>query len=309
MLKKLLSVLIVSVVSVAGWAQELNCKVVIKHEKITGTDPSIFTAMEKGISDFINTHKWTSDNFAIAEKIDCNIMLNLTGKISGDNDGYSATMSIQASRPVYNTSYQSPLINYVDKDVQFHFSPFVPLEFDDNRITGTDPLSSNLTAIIAYYSYLIIGLDYDSFSPDGGTAYFKKAQNIVNSAPELDKTINGWKAVDGTHNRYWLIDQLLNNRFEDVRKYWYSLHREGLDNLYANPKTAQQKIYAGIYKLFQVNKENPSSVLLQFFFNAKSDELVHLIAQIPNPTDRVPYITLLSQMDVPDATKYNSLKQ
>lgn len=309
MLKKLLSVLLVSVVSVAGWAQELNCKVVIKHEKISGTDPSIFTAMQKSVSDFVNTHKWTNDNFAVSERIDCNIMFNLTGKLSGDDNGYTATMSIQASRPVYNSSYESPLVNYVDKDIQFDFSPFIPLEFDDNRISGTNPLASNLTAVLAYYSYLIVGLDYDSFAPDGGTDYFKKAQNIVNNAPEQEKTITGWKAVDGTHNRYWLIDQLLNNRFEDVRKYWYSLHRLGLDNLYSNPKEAQKNIYAGIYKLFQVNKENPNSILLQFFFNAKSDEITHLIAQIPNPADRTPYITLLSQIDVPDADKYNSLKQ
>lgn len=307
MLKKLLSVLAFCAVSTAGWAQEFNARVVIKHDKITGVENDVFNTMQRSLTDFINTHKWTSDDFATTEKIDCNIMFNLTGKISGDNDGYTATMSIQATRPVYNTGYQSPTINFVDKDVEFHYSPFVPLDFDDNRVVGTDPMASNLTAIMAYYAYIMLGLDYDSFAPQGGTPYFKKAQNIVNNAPEQDKSIAGWKAVDGTRNRYWLVDQLMNNRFEDVRKFWYVLHREALDSMYLSPKEAPKKVYAGIYKLAQVNKENPSSMLIQFFFNAKSDELVHLLAQMP-PAERPPYIALLSQMDVADAAKYNALK-
>lgn len=307
MLYRIVNMIAFCLIGISATAQELNCKVTVLHEKITGVDNQVFTNMQRAISDFINTRKWTTDDFTVSEKIDCSFLINLTSRVAGDNDGYNATISIQATRPVYNSDYQTPMVNYVDKDVIFHYSPFTPIQFDDNRISGSDPLASNLTAILAYYVYLIIALDYDSFAPMGGTVYLKKAQNIVNNAPEQGKTISGWKAVDGTRNRYYLVDQLQNNRFEEVRKYWYSMHREGLDNLFTKPVEGRQKILAGIQRLYGVNKENPSSILLQFFFNAKSDEYVKIISQIPAP-DRVPFITLLSQMDVPNAGKYNNLK-
>lgn len=307
MLKKLLSALTICVMSVAAQAQELNCTVKVIHDKIQGTDPQVFTSLQRSISDFMNTHRWTNDDFTTSERIDCNFLINLTAKISGDNDGYSGTISITASRPVYNSSYTSPTVNYVDKDVIFHYAQFSPLQFDETNISGTDPMSSNLMDIMAFYAYLIIGLDYDSFSPDGGTVYLKKAQYIVNNAPEQGSSIKGWKAVDGTRNRFWIIDDLLNSRFEDVRTFWYKMHREGLDNMYTKPADSRAKIMAGIPKLFDVNKENPNSMLLQFLFDAKSDEFLRLLAQTPKE-DRDKYISMLSALDVPDATKYGSLR-
>src|SRR5690606_12314692 len=139
--------------------------------------------------------------------------------------------NIQATRPVYNTSYNSSIVNFIDKEIAFTYSQFSPLTFDDNRVSGTNAMQSNLTAVLAYYTYLILGLDYDSFELNGGTSYFKKAQNVVNNAPEDGKKIMGWKAVDGNRNRYWIIDQILNPRFKVVREYWYTMHRDGLDNL------------------------------------------------------------------------------
>jgi hypothetical protein len=308
MLKKLFSVFILCLASIVAGAQELNCKVTVLHDKITGVDNAVFTAMQRSISDFMNTHKWTTDDFAVNEKIDVTILINLTGRSSSEADAYTATLSIIASRPVFNSSYASPIVNYVDKDILFKFSQFVPIQFDDNNVSGTDPLASNLTALLGYYSYLIIGLNYDSFALNGGSTYLKKAQSVVSNAPEQGKNITGWKSVDGTHNRYWIIDQLLNTRFQDIRNYWYIMHREGLDNMYNKPADARIKVLAGLYKMYNVNKENPSSVLVQFFFNAKSDELARVLAQLPNPGDKVPYITMLSQLDVPNAAKYAALK-
>jgi hypothetical protein len=307
MRKKLFSVIVFCIAGFAATAQEFDCKVDVKHDKILGVDAAVFTSMQRGLTEFMNTHKWTNDDFANNEKIEVNILFNLTGRVAGDVDGFSGTMNITSVRPVYNTSYTSPLINYIDKDVTFSFSQFVPLQFDDNHITGTNTLSSNLTAILAYYSYLILGLDYDSFSPLGGTQYFKKAQNIVNNAPE-GSGITGWKVLDGNKNRYWLIDQILNTRFEEIRKYWYTMHREGLDNMYTKPDDSRRKIVAGIFKLSTVNRENPNSIYLQFFFNAKSDELMKIISQIPSRSERGPVLGLLSQMDVANTQKYNSLK-
>ncbi|MES2703593.1 MAG: DUF4835 family protein [Bacteroidota bacterium] len=307
MLKKLFSVLMISGLSMASWAQELNCKVTILRDKITGVDNQVFVDMQRALNEFMNNRKWTTEEFAATEKIDCNIMINLTGnKLNGDPEAFGATMNIQAVRPVFNSGYSTTTVNYVDKDVTFRFSQFNQLRFDDNAVSGTDPMASNLTAILAYYAYVILGFDYDSFSPSGGANYFKKAQNIVNNAPE-GKGVNGWKSVENSRNRYWLVDQALNTRFQDVHNFWYTMHREGLDSMSAKPVEARTRILVNIKKLFQVNRENPNSALMQFVVNAKSDEFQRLVAAAPKQ-ERGQYITLLTALDVPNAAKYNALK-
>ena len=275
--------------------------------KIQGVDPQIFTGMQKAIADFMNTHKWTNDDYAPLEKIECNVLINLTAnKINGDPDAYSATISIQATRPVYNSAYTTTIINYVDKDFVFKFSPYSPMRFDDNQVSGSDPFSGNLTAILAYYAYLVIALDDDSFSQEGGTFFLKKAQNIVNNAPE-GKGITGWKAMENTHNRYWLVDQALNTRYTDIRRFWYTMHREGLDSMFQKPTEARTRILVNVRKLFNVNRENPNSIFMQFVFNAKSGEFINLLAQTPKQ-DRQQYIILLNALDAANAAKYNALK-
>lgn len=288
-------------------AQELNCQVKVMYDKIQaqGTDRDLFKNLERAITEFINTHKWTDDQFGSNEKIDCNILLNLTTKI--DAQTFGGTLNIQSSRPVFNSGYNTPIVNFVDRDIQFSYSQFAPLQFNDNRVSGNNALESNLTAILAFYSYLILGLDYESFSPKGGQDIFKKAQNVVNGAPEQGKTITGWKAVEGNKNRYWIIDQMLSPRFATYREFWYSLHREALDNMYKKPDESRKVVLGGITKLSQLNKENPGSILLQFFFNAKSDEMAGIITQVPKES-RAQYITMLQQMDVPNTQKYNQLR-
>lgn len=307
MLKKLFSILLLTMVGVVAKAQELNCTVKVMHDRIQNVDKTLFVNMEQAITEFMNTRKWTGDQYGPNEKISCNILINVTGTLDGVENGFLGTINIQASRPVYNSSYNSPIVNFIDRDLKFSYSQFAPLQFNDNRVSGNDPFASNLTAILAYYSYLIIGLDYDSFEPNGGTPYFKKAQNVVNNAPEQGKSITGWKAVEGNKNRYWIIDQILNPRFKAFRSYWYTLHREGLDNMYEKPEESQQVILKGINTLSQLQRENPGAILLQFFFNAKSDEMASVLAQIPKDK-RGLYITMLQQVDVPNAQKYSSLK-
>lgn len=306
MLKKLFSVAILCLFAITGNAQELNCKVKVMYDRIQGVDKQVFLGMERAITEFLNTRKWTNDQYSPAEKINCNILINLAKKV--DEDIYEGTMNIQATRPVFNSSYTTSIINFIDKEVLFSYSQFAPLQFDDGRVTGSNAMQSNLTALLAFYSYLIIGLDYDSFSPNGGVDYLKKAQNVVNNAPEQGKNIKGWKAVDGNKNRYWLMDQILNPRFATFRSYWYTMHREGLDNMYTKPADGRKVILDGIIKLGQLNRENPNSILIQFFFNAKSEELMSIVAQLPQQ-ERVSYIGMLQQMDVPNAQKYNNLKQ
>lgn len=310
MLKRVLHIIILSLASLTAGAQELNCTVKVMSDAIQGrgADKEVFNTMQNAITEFMNTRKWTSDQFAPNEKIECNILLNITSTLGGVQNGYSATLTIQASRPVYNTSYTSQIVKYVDKEVQFAYNQFSPLEFNDNRVTGNNAFISNLPAVLAYYAYLVIGFDYDSFAPKGGTEYFKKAQNVVNNAPEQGKTISGWKAVEGNFNRYWLTDQILNPRFQAIRSVWYSMHREALDNMYTEPEKSRDIILKSINTLSQLQKENPGAAILQFFFNAKSDELASVIAQLPEQ-NRGLYITMLQQIDVPNAQKYNSLRK
>ncbi len=272
-----------------------------------GAEKEVFTTMENAITEFMNNRKWTDDQYAPHEKINCNILLNITSTMTDIQNGFVATMTIQASRPVYNTNYSSQIVKYVDREVQFAYNQFSPLEFNDNRVTGNNAFTSNLSAVLAYYAYMIVGFDYESFSPKGGTEYFKKAQNIVNNAPEQGKSISGWKAVEGNYNRYWLTDQILNPRFQALRSVWYSMHREALDNMYTEPEASREMILKSINTLSQLQRENPGAAILQFFFNAKSDEFASVVAQLPEDK-RGLYITMLQQMDVPNAQKYLSLK-
>ncbi len=306
MLKKLFSTaLLFCLLCSTAIAQEFNCKVKVMHDKIQNIDKEVFNNMQRAITEFLNTRKWTGDQYGPAEKIDCNILFNLT-KVT-DGDIFEGTLNIQSSRPVYNTAYTSPIINFIDREVRFKYSPFTPMQFNDNRVTGNDAMESNLTAILAYYMYLILGLDYDSFELNGGNDYFKKAQNVVNNAPEQGKNITGWKAVEGNRNRYWIVDQILSPRFKYFREYWYTIHRKALDNMFTKPEESRGLILGGLEQLAQMHRENPGSILMQFFFNAKGEEMMSILAQEPKEK-RGKYISLLQQMDVPNAQKYGSLK-
>lgn len=301
---KYLILFILSICTLPVVAQELNCKVDIISDKITNVDAKVFQNLKQSLTEFLNNRKWTDDNYKPNEKIECNFLLTLQ---SGSDDVYTAQLNIQASRPVYNSSYNTSTVNYIDREVTFKYAPTQVLSFDDNRVSGTNPLESNLTAVAAYYVYLILGLDYDSFSPNGGVNYLKRAQNIVNNAPEAGKQIGGWKATDGTRNRYWLVDQLLNPRFSEFIQYWYTYHRQGLDLMSQKPDDARKNILGGIPTLAKINSENPTSFLLQFFFDAKTNELANILAQT-SVADRKDYIEQLSRIDVPGSAKYRSIK-
>lgn len=304
-MRKLFFSLLLLVAALQLSAQDINCKVEVLFDRIQNVDPKVFQTLKRSLNEFINNRKWTNDNFKSTERVECSFLLNLTEKV-GDNV-FKGTLNIQASRPVFNSSYNSPLVNYIDRDVIFRFDESQTLQYDDNRISGSDALVSNLTAVFAYYINVILGLDYDSFSPKGGDEFFKKAQNIVNNAPEEGKNIKGWKAAEGNRNRYWLIDQVLNPRFEKLRPYWYTFHRKGLDMMSQKPEEARTSILEGIPVLTKINNENPTSILLQFFFNAKANEFVNTLAQTP-AAERKDYIDQLSKLDVPNTSRYRGIK-
>ena len=284
-------------------AQELRARVsVISNRVASNIDKKAFVTLQTALNNFINNRKWSTDNFGPAEKIDCSFLLNLE-QAADDVNIYKASLTIQSARPVFNSSYVSPIINFQDDDITFKYIEFQQLEFNENRVSGTDALASNLTAVIAYYINLILGLDYDSFSQRGGDIYFKKAQNIVNNAPE-GRNISGWKPFDGTRNRYWLIENLQNSRYTLIHDAYYAYYRLGLDNMYENEVKARTEMLNVLNLLNSFNVENPNTMILQFFFQGKSEELVKLFSKA-SPSDRLKALEFLQKLDISNASKYN----
>lgn len=281
-------------------AQELNARVIVTHQKIRGEDASTFSKMQKAIQQFLNTRRWTSKNYGSRERIECHFLIDLQKEVS--DQVYKAFITVQSSRPVYNSAYKSMLLNYKDQDVTFRFEPFQPLVFNENRISGNDPEASNLTAILAYYAYLIIGLDQDSFTPDGGHAAFEMAQKIVNNAP-AGRNISGWKAFDGTLNRYWMMENLLNVRYKRIHEVLYTYHRKGLDEMYAHPDQGRKAIVESLNKLNTLNANNPNLMILKVFFTAKSDELAGIFSEGPSQ-ERMTALNLLGKMDPTNSSLY-----
>lgn len=282
-------------------AQELRARVsVISNRVGNNVDKKAFQNLQNSLNDFVNTRKWSSDNFKTNEKIDCSFLLNLES--TGESNVYKASLTIQSARPVFNASYLSPMINYQDNDVVFKYIDFQQLEFNESRVSGTDPLTSNLTAVFAYWINMVLGFDYDSFSPRGGNVYFQKAQSIVNNAPD-GRSIIGWKAFDGTRNRYWLVENLLNSRYNIIHDGIYSYYRFGFDKMYNEEVTARMQILNTLNLFNTFNTENPNTMILQFFFQGKSQELIRIFSKA-TPQEKSKALELLQRLDISSATQY-----
>lgn len=284
-------------------AQELNARVTVNSSRIgTSVNKSVFQTLQTALNTFLNSRKWTRDVFLANEKIDCSFFLNL--QPTSEENVYSASLTIQAGRPVYNTAYLSPIINFQDEDITFKYIAFQQLEFNENRIAGTDGLQSNLTAILAYYAYIIIAFDYDTFSPRGGDEHFLKAQNIVNNAPEA-RGILGWKAFDGNRNRYWLVQNMMNSRYTIMHDIYYSYYRLGLDKMYDNETGARVEMLNVLNLLSVFNTDNPNTMISQFFFQGKANEMIKIFSKAP-PQDKVRASELLQKMDITNAARYKA---
>ncbi len=282
-------------------AQELKANITIVSNRVgNSVNPSVFRTLQTALNNFLNNRKWTSDNFQANERVECNFLLNL--EAAGDPNTYNADLTIQAARPIFNTSYLSPIINYRDESVTFKYVEFQQLEFNENRVSGSDGLASNLTAVLAYYAYMILGFDYDSFSLRGGQTYFEKAQNIVNNAPD-GRGITGWKAFDGIRNRYWLVENMLNSRYAVIHDVYYNYYRMGMDKMYEDENQARAEVLNVLNLLNNFYTENPNKMINQFFFQGKSTELVKLFSKAQQQ-DKVRASELLQKLDVTNANKY-----
>jgi len=299
-MKRLTLLLVICFVFAKGWSQELQARITINASRVATTvDKKIFQTLQNSLNTFLNSRKWTGDNFQQNEKIICNFLVNIS---EGNDNIYKASLIVQAARPVYNSTYESPLINFQDDNVVFRYVEYQPIEFNENRVSGSDPLVSNLSAILAFYVYTIIGLDYDSFSIRGGDPYFVKAQNIVNNAPD-GRDVTGWRAFDGLRNRYWLAENLTNNRYAVVHEVIYNYYRTGFDNLYENEAQGRAGVLNSLVQLNTLNVEIPNSMIVPFFFQGKSNELVKLFKKAP-PEEKGRVREMLSRMDITNSNTY-----
>lgn len=286
-------------------AQELQARLTVMTNKIsTNIDKKIFNTLQTALTNFINNRKWSNDVFAANEKIQCNFLLNVEQELG--NNVYKGKLTVQAARPIYNTTYDSPIINFIDDDVVFRYQEFQPIEFNENRIQGNDPLAANLPAVLAFYVNLILAMDFDSFSLRGGDAYYKKAWNIVSNAPE-NRDITGWRSFESLRNRYWLAENFNNNRFTLIHDVLYAYYRSGLDIFFDNEEEGRKGILASLNHLNTINAENPNSMLLQFFFQGKSAELVKVFSKA-NADTKARAKDILSRLDITNTTAYKELK-
>ncbi len=282
-------------------AQELNAKVTVIYNQISTTiDRKVFKTLQTGLNNFINKRKWSSDAFEANEKIQCNFLINLQTVV--ETNVYKATITVQSGRPVYNTSYLAPMINFQDNDLTFRYQEFQPLEFNENRVSGTEPLAANLTAVLAFYVNLILALDYDSFSPRGGDPYFQKAINIVNSAPD-GRGISGWKPFDGQRNRYWLAENFMNSRYTMIHDVYYTYYRQALDKYYENEAETRDQVINCLNLLNTLNTETPNLMVMSFFFQGKSEEIIRIFKKA-GPQDKMRAAELLQKVDITNAAKY-----
>jgi hypothetical protein len=302
--KIMIAIAFVAITSIAQ-GQEIQARLTVMAVKVgTQIDKKVFQTLQTSLTNFLNNRRWTTDAFQPGEKIQCNFLLNIEQDLG--NNIFKGKLTVQAARPVYNTTYDSPIMNFLDDNVTFRYVEFQPIEFNENRIQGNDPLAANITAILAYYVNLIIGFDYGSFSLRGGDTYFQKAWNIVNNAPE-NKDIGGWKSFEGIRNRYWLAENMNNNRFALIHDALYAYYRSGMDLFYENEDAGRNGILNCLSFLSTINTENPNSMILQVFFQGKSTELVKVFSKA-NSEQKARAREMLTRLDITNGAAYKELK-
>jgi len=277
-------------------AQELLCRVNVDASELQNIDNDVVQNMESSIQDFVNARVWTKNVFEEHEKIEMALTLKITG-VSGD--GYQGTLQVQSKRPVYNSSYSSLMFNFLDKKVSFLYTDGMTLEYEDNAF------SSNLTSVVAFYCYIVIGLDYSSFSQNGGKEYFEKAEALVNAAQSSG--YEGWKSSEKKRrNRYWMVENLLSSSYADFQKAFYTYHRLGLDVMAEKPEEGRKKITEAILLLEKQMRAKPNAFILTLFFYAKAKEIVNIYSEAPqNEKNRV--VPILKKIDSSNMNEYNEL--
>lgn len=279
-------------------SQELRCMVQVVAPSIEGTNKAVFETLQKALIEFMNGQQWTDHIFKAEERIDCTFLINIKSMPSIDE--FKGTIQIQARRPIYGSSYSSQLINHLDQNLNFNYVEFEPLIYNEVNI------ESNLIAILSYYAYMILGYDYDTFSPRGGTPFFQKAEKIVNKMQE--KRVKGWESFEDRNNKYWLLENILNEYHAPLRSCYYEYHRKGLDVMSQKPEEGRINIVSALEQLSKVHKQNPSSAALNLFFDAKVEELVNIFQESPM-TEKTKITKLLSDINPSNSNKYEKINK
>ncbi len=284
-------------------AQELNCQVqvVSSSQNVQASDLNrILDNMQKQVFEFMNNRKWTNDNFTQNEKIECTILINVTERQSLNQ--FKASIQVQSRRPTFKASYGTPLFNYNDQNFIFQYTEFQPFDFNVNTY------NSELTSVLAYYAYIILAFDYDSFSLMGGTEYWQKAQQIVSYAQSTEGSGPGWRSGESNKNRFWLTENILNPVFNPIRESYYLYHLKGLDMMADNPDAGRAMVLESINKLRELHKNRPASYNMQLFFNAKSQEIINIFSQ--GTSDEKQSITeTLNLIDAANINKYSKINE
>lgn len=281
------------------FSQELKCNISVNASQIQGTNRTVFENMQKTIYEFMNNTVWTNATFTTDERIECNIQITINSEVTTNE--YDASIQVQSRRPIYNTSYHSVLFNFKDTDFKFKFDEFEQLEFNESVFT------SNLISVLSYYAYVIIGLDFDSFSLEGGTEYFEKADRIVSNAQSSN--LAGWKAFEqNKKNRYWLIENILNRGYQPLRECYYQYHRQGLDVMEKEATQGRNEILNCLELLQKVHRNKPDNYLtfMQIFFDAKNSELVDIFTDAYD-NEKARAVNILSEVNPTNASRYEQI--
>jgi len=295
-MRKLFFLLLFSLVLRTAPAQELNCMISVVSQQVQGSNREIYDNMQKAMMEFVNNQNWTDHIFKEEERIQCQLMFNIQDRVS-DNE-FQGTLQIQASRPIFGTSQTTVMFNHRDNDIHFKYDDFEPLRFNETQFTG------NLVSLLAYYVNIILALDYDSFALEGGSLFLQRAEAITTNAQNAAET--GWKAFEGTRNRYWLIENLMNDKYRAVRSCLYRYHRMGLDRLVDRIDEARAEIADALIELRPAYRENPTAMIFQVFFTSKSDEIVNIFSEsFPDEKNRV--MQALKEIDPGNTAKWDRI--
>ena len=287
--------LLLAVFSNSFTAQELNCTVKVIAPQIANVEASVFDSMEDGIREFMNGRRWTNDNYDFDELIECTMQITISEAIGTTR--FSGSIQVQSNRPVYNSDYKTPMLLVIDGDFEFDWINGTSILFNPGQHRD------NLSSTLAFYAYMILGMDYDSFGLEAGSDYFLKAQTIVANAQNSGG--KGWRASQGKQNRYWLVENLLSQTFRPVRVCMYNYHRRGFDLLESDLEGARLNIADALIEMRSTNRIRPGSYNLQVFFLAKSDEIIKLFKPAPE-AERVRLLPVLKQMDPGNISKYDA---
>lgn len=295
----LIAALFVAIFAQSVAAQELEIRIQVSHAQLQGVDNSKYENMQKALNEFVTNQIWTNNVFKTEERIKCNMLLNITKEVYSDE--FQATLQVVSSRPVYGTGYDSPMLNILDKNIQFKYADGETLIFNENS-------HDELTSLIAYYVYIIIGFDYDSFGKMGGTPYFEKAQKIVNNAQGSNYA--GWKSFEtNKRNRYWLAENLMNSIYAPIREYIYKYHRLGLDLMGTRLADGCASIAEGMNDLLKVHRQKSDSYLMSIFFDAKADEIVNIFSNSSDQAQQNKVYNFLKEIDASNLSKYDKIKK